>query len=837
MMGGILYGGRVMTGKFSRRGVPGRWGSALVLALVGLLLAGVRAGENSGRAAAGGEPVGPRTRVAFAGPELYKVDWDSPAIAVGDLNGDGRLDLLSPNPAKARIECLLQRSPAEAPETDPPETESEDVNQLPDDRRFRPRPLAVEGRVFSLLSADLTGDGRDDLAYYGEKKKLIVREQTPEGTWGREHTFDLPEGSRNPGGLAAGDFDGDGLTDLALLGRRVLYLVGHTKEGEFAPVKKVPASAEGSGFLLVADLDGDGRQDLAYPVGQQETPLSFRLQSESGEVGPERFAEVPAFRAAAPVRLAAEGGDAVAFVLAASGRLELRQLEVGEASGSAAGGPGLRLYPLEKDKAERQFVVCDLDGDGRLDVVVTDPSTAQVSVLFQREPGGGTRVSGFGQPVSYPSLSAISAVAVGDLDGDGSPELLVLSKEEEAIGYSRWQRGSAGRGRLGFPQPVPLAGRPLAVAAGDVDGDGRDEIIYVGKQEKTYRLSWRGLGEGGELSEEQSVELEGLDTDVSGLVAADLTGDGQLDVLVLVSFGPARLLVGDGEGRLADPAGEAPLARTLLRRLSPGAVSLGDIDGDGRAELLLAERNYARALTVGEDGSPRVLEQANGKSARSEVASAAVADLDGDATPEVILLDRWAKELTVLRRQADGTLGEPRSIKLPGLSLQQARVVVGEFTGDERPDLVVLAQEGVGLVPTGGSREEFTLVAGYESDAEKPKLADLVAGDLFGDGRDELLALDVRNHNLELLRWEGEGGLRRIYRFTVFEKKVFRGREHGGNEPRQALLADLTGDGRTDIALLVHDRIVLYPQVSPRDRQGSPPSTEDEGGAPPPGGP
>ena len=99
------------------------------------------------------------------------------------------------------------------------------------------------------------------------------------------------------------------------------------------------------------------------------------------------------------------------------------------------------------------------------------------------------------------------------------------------------------------------------------------------------------------------------------------------------------------------------------------------------------------------DGLPSVVEQANGKSARSQIVSATVADLDGDGVAEVTLVDSWAKELTVLRRLADGTLGEPRSIPLRGLPLQKVRLVAGDLTGDGRTDLVVLSQSAIGLVP------------------------------------------------------------------------------------------------------------------------------------------
>jgi hypothetical protein len=271
-------------------------------------------------------------------------------------------------------------------------------------------------------------------------------------------------------------------------------------------------------------------------------------------------------------------------------------------------------------------------------------------------------------------------------------------------------------------------------------------------------------------------------------------------------------------------------------------VTLGDTNGDGRAELIVANKNFARVLTVGPDGAPSALEQASGKSARSLVVAAAVGDLDGDGRPEVILLDSWAKEVTVLRRLADGTLGDPHSIPLGGLSLQNARLSVNDFTGDGKPDIVVLTQGGLAVIPLGRAKPEFELLAGYESDAEHAGMGDVVAGDLFGDGGSELVVLDVINHAVELVRWETETTLRRLYRFTVFEKKVFRGREQEDAEPRQAVLSDLTGDGRTDIALLVHDRIVLYPQVEPGAAPREEPvpekaepqpggSTEQEGGA------
>jgi len=739
-------------------------------------------------------------------------------MAMGDVNGDGRLDVLAANPAKARIECLLQRDPDGPADEDEENGEDDDINALENAGRLKSRSFAVEKRVYGLLVADLNGDGLQDLAYYGEPRELVVVEQAENGNWGAKQTFDIPDGSRNPGALATGDFNGDGKTDLLMVGRNALYLILQEEGGELAPAVKLPSSTGASGFLLVGDFDGNGLDDIAYPVNQQETPLCLRLQVREGGLGPERFVEMSRFRAAAVARRDGDPQAALAVILAASGRVELRRVAEREGASSRLEDAGLLLYPLEEDSSDRQCRLADVDGDGRLDVVVTYPSTAQVGVLFQA--GGGALT----QPVLYPSFSGLSGLAVGDLDGDERDEVVVLSKEEEAIGFSTWEQTGQEKGRLGFPRGVPVAGRPLALTVEDINGDGRDDIVYVRKQDDKYYVCVRTVQVQGQVSEEWALELEKLDTDVSGLVATDLNRDGHPDVLAFVSFGPARLLLGDGEGGLKDVGAEPSAARTVFRRLKDETVSFGDIDGDGTDELLVAQKNFARALAADEAGSPEVIEQANGKSARSNIASAAVADLDGDGSPEVLLLDTWAKEVTVLRRQEDGTLGAPRSIGLGGMSFK--KLLVADLSGDDRPDMVLVSQNAVGVVPWGGARTELELVADYESDTENATLGDLVAGDLFGDGRDELVATDIRNHNLELLRWTPEDELKRVYRFTVFEKKVFRGREQGGNEPRQVILDDLTADGKPDIVLLVHDRIALYPQAVPSPEAGGPQSAE-----------
>ena len=109
-------------------------------------------------------------------------------------------------------------------------------------------------------------------------------------------------------------------------------------------------------------------------------------------------------------------------------------------------------------------------------------------------------------------------------------------------------------------------------------------------------------------------------------------------------------------------------------------------------------------------------------------------------------------------------------------------------------------------------------LATYETKREKAFFADVVGGDLNGDGQPDLAAIDTQSHYVEILNFapktaDQAAQLRAAIAFQVFEEKSFSREEEGGDfEPRESLIVDVTNDGRADLVLLVHDRILIYPQ-------------------------
>ena len=113
-------------------------------------------------------------RFGFSGPEIFPIDSQISQLHVADLDGDGLNDIIVVNNARSRINLLYNQTGKTNLLAKPKLTGKREPNELPPDARFRIESIASEKRISSLVVADLNGDGRPDLAYYGDPRELIV---------------------------------------------------------------------------------------------------------------------------------------------------------------------------------------------------------------------------------------------------------------------------------------------------------------------------------------------------------------------------------------------------------------------------------------------------------------------------------------------------------------------------------------------------------------------------------------------------------------------------------------------------------------------------------------
>lgn len=332
-----------------------------------------------------------------------------------DLDRDGRLDLLTTSYYR-KAGCVLRNR---KDGTFEPET---------------PFPIS-ESTPFHGEAADFTGDGSVDLATLtidgglqlqsGDGKtfgspRLISRTPSDPDTW-----FDVA------------DLDGDGTLDLVKMSANTVTFLGGTGDGHFTPDPRGPLRSflpDLEGRVLVGDYDADGRVDVAqggYSFGFRSDFLKVFYNEGGGsftETAPWALKTALRFK---PILSADFDGDGASEILdfnyngIIAGRIKL---------------PRSRAFPLEEDYYEASIypeaaASADLNGDGLLDVALAGSSTgtegAQVVLLL------GSGSGPFRQQVLPPLGETIESLAVVDMNGDGSPDL-VASDIRNNTTHVRW---------------------------------------------------------------------------------------------------------------------------------------------------------------------------------------------------------------------------------------------------------------------------------------------------------------------------------------------------------------------------------------------------------------
>jgi hypothetical protein len=118
----------------------------------------------------------------------------------------------------------------------------------------------------------------------------------------------------------------------------------------------------------------------------------------------------------------------------------------------------------------------------------------------------------------------------------------------------------------------------------------------------------------------------------------------------------------------------------------------------------------------------------------------------------------------------------------------------------------------VAWLPLAGDVWDLTKLDEYDTPITDGYLNDLIAGDLNGSGRKQLVFMETAKNYIDLVLFDKHCKLVPGDRWQVFEQHTFRGSQNAMPEPRECAVADVTGDKKNDLIVLVHDRILVYPQ-------------------------
>ena len=766
----------------------------------------------------------------FAEMEILKLQNGISKPIVADLNQDGLNDIIVVNNRKARIELLLQKKGFQPGSDVSFEPDDEDINDIfgkESNWRFKRISYPLDVSAESLVVADLNNDDRMDLAFYAKEGLFIVLQDKPDTGaeadaafgpqphWRPRRKIDIRGGLSNPLALGAGDINHDHKTDLALLAADGVFLLRQQDDGTFPEPVKYHSSSNRLKQIDIADLNGDGRNDLVLLTAtHEEYPLRIRFQTGDGGLGPEIRYRLPVPTVLELAALAGLDRRDIFSVSYKGGRVLVSTLD-DQPQGEELAVNTLPL-PATLNADKRDTVAADLDGDGLLDLVVSDPTRAEFLLFRAHADTALTTLE------TYPGLKDMRKLVAGDLNGQGRASIVVLSVEEKLIALSKLDIGT---GRLTFPTTVPIVGDPQAMDLADIDNDGQLDLIYVARQDdpndedtdKFFLRTVLSIGRDA-AAPGPSLELKEIKDRPLDLRAADIDHDGRTDIMLVRSYAdePLLLIRQSEPGVFAEETSD-DIHSGLVTQVYPRSLGFAPLGPDGSMAALLVRKNFARALCFGSEQGWHVIDQYPAPDPQSSLTVALGTQLTPGQALNIVAHDSARSKVAILSRRDDGTYRTIRQIDIGSLSAQ--KILSGNFGGQSPTSLLLCGSNKIILVPIRDGARQLRQFASFEPDIKGGRFGALSVGDINSDGSPEIILCEQARHHLQILSFNDQGELVSACKFKVFEQprgeqgsRYREGRGPTSGEPRAVTLADVTNDGKTDLILQVHDRIIIYPQ-------------------------
>ncbi|SET97620.1 Por secretion system C-terminal sorting domain-containing protein [Hymenobacter actinosclerus] len=277
--------------------------------------------------------------------------------------------------------------------------------------------------------------------------------------------------------------------------------------------------------------------------------------------------------------------------------------------------------------------VADLNGDARPDLVVSCSYANTVNVLLNQPGAAG----GFAPAVSYPIGAYPLRVVAADVNGDGYPDMVAAL--QQGGGVAVMLNSTLRPGTFLPAEFYSTLGDPRSLAVGDVNGDGHPDIVALDTEQGEAAVLLNSATAPGTFPARATVFATGGRNAV-GVALADVNADGWAD-LVVCGGGSGR--IGVLLNRASTPGTFGPVVTYSSGASYPQDLAVGDVNADGRPDIVVATGNDGRVAVLlnaaGTPGTfaPPVLSAAAG---RRGVYSVELGDINGDKLPDIVTGNR-----------------------------------------------------------------------------------------------------------------------------------------------------------------------------------------------------
>ncbi|HEX5229358.1 MAG TPA: FG-GAP-like repeat-containing protein, partial [Bryobacteraceae bacterium] len=528
-------------------------------------------------------------------------------------------------------------------------------------------------------------------------------------------------------------------------------------------------------WIAVADLNRDGKQDLIVasegcsPCASGQLPGGVYVLLGNGD---------GTFRAGVNVAKGVAGALAVADVNG-DGKLDVMVSSQGSNFFNVLLGNGDGTFQAPKEAITGpsiggdDAVFGDFNGDGKVDFVTVDASTGNLAML----PGNGDGT--FGNPVisgTQPIFDSFLYLAAADLNGDHKLDIVTV---DSASNYLQVWLGK-GDGTFEPPTKVTVGEEPTQVEIADVNGDGKLDLLAINGK---YPCSFSVLLGNGNGTFQTAVNYIPTGNAIRSMALADFNGDHKLDLVITAQVvkQPTGVFVvlGNGDGTFQT-------APEYTAGMFPQSAAIGDLNHDGIPDVVAAS-NGSNTVSVLLGKGKGVFRPAVNYAAGSGATTVVIADFNGDGKPDLAVSDIGPGTISILLGKGDGTF---QSAKPTSVNFGDSGLAAGDFNKDGKQDLAVVSLLGVTVLLGKGDgtfqSSGFSLPYGTRSG-----IGNIVAVDLNGDGKLDLAVSNQGSNTISILMGNGDGTFQSNVDYTA----------DTNSSVQNLALADFNGDGKLDLVV------------------------------------